>query len=186
MEANPACSKIHPDGVTSQEVVLNPDNTLQNVLVYVKSAVVGKQFPTPAEAVRVDQKGCMFEPHVAVLMVNQKFEVANSDPTNHNVHGMPEVSPEWNVSQPPQAPPKSTQFAKPEVGIVVMCNIHPWMRLYAHVLSNPYYAVTGADGSFTIKGLPPGTYTVEAWHEKFGSQEKKIRVGSKSDFTFTE
>jgi len=186
MEANAACAKIHPDGVPSQEVILNADNSLQNVLVYVKSGVFGKQFPTPAEAVRVDQKGCMFEPHSAVLMVNQKLEVLNSDPTNHNVHAMPETNPEWNVSQPPQAPSKSTQYAKPEVGIVVMCNIHPWMRLYAHVLSNPYYAVTGADGSFTIKGLPPGTYTIEAWHEKFGAQEKKVRVGSRSDFTFTE
>ena len=77
-------------------------------------------------------------------------------------------------------------FAKPETGLVLMCNIHPWMRVYANILSNPYYAITGADGSFTIKGLPPGAYTLEAWHERFGAQEKKVKAGGKADFTFTE
>jgi plastocyanin len=186
MDANAACKKIHPDGVPSQEVILNPDNTLRNVLVYVKSGVYGKQFPSSTEVVRVDQKGCMFSPHIVTLMVNQKLEVANSDPTNHNVHVMPDTNPEWNISQPPSAPPKVTQFSKPEVGVVVMCNIHPWMRLYVHVMANPYYAITGAGGTYTLKGLPPGAYTIEAWHEKYGSQEKKVKVGTRSDFTFTE
>jgi len=186
MEANPVCFKLHPNGVPAQDLILNPDNTVRNALVYVKAGLFGKQFSAPAEAIKVDQKGCVFEPRMVALMVNQRLEVANGDPTNHNVHVMPEENPELNVSQPPQAPPKVTQFAKPEIGIVVMCNIHPWMRLYAHVLSNPYYAITGEDGTFTIKGLPPGTYTIEVWHEKLGMQEKKIRTGSKSDFTFAE
>jgi plastocyanin len=186
MEANPVCFKLHPNGVPAQDFLLNPDNTVRNALVYVKTGIFGKQFPAPTEAIRVDQKGCMFEPRMVALMVNQRLEVANGDPTNHNVHVMPEANPELNVSQPPQAPPKVAQFAKPEIGIVVMCNIHPWMRLYAHVLSNPYYAITGDDGTYTIKGLPPGTYTIEVWHEKLGVQEKKIKTGSKSDFTFAE
>lgn len=185
MEANPACAKIHPNGVRSQEVILAPDGSLANVLVYVKSGL-GKQFPAPPAPVRIDQKGCLFEPHIVTLMVGQKLEVLNSDPVNHNVHAMPEANQEWNVSQPPTSPAKSNTFNKPEIGMVVMCNVHPWMRTYAHVLSNPYYAVTGADGTFTIKGLPPGTYTLEAWHEKFGTQEKKVRVGAKADFTFAE
>jgi len=188
MEANAACSKLHPKGLPSPEVILNPDNTLQNALVYVKSgaALAGKQFPAPAEAVKIDQKGCMFEPHVVAVMVNQRIEIANSDPSNHNIHVMAESNPVFNVTQPPQAPPKVAQFTKPEVGLVLMCNIHPWMRVYANVLSNPYWAITGADGSFTIKGLPPGIYTLEAWHERFGTQEKKVKAGAKTDFTFTE
>jgi len=185
MEANPACAKIHPNGVPSQEVIMAADGSLANVLVYVKAGL-GKQFPPPAEVVKIDQKGCLFEPHVVALMVGQKLEVLNSDAVNHNVHAMPESNQEWNVSQPPTSPAKTNMFAKPEVGIVVMCNVHPWMRTYANVLSNPYYAITGADGSFTLKGLPAGTYTVEAWHERFGTQEKKVKVGTRSDFTFTE
>src|SRR5262249_25590588 len=97
MDANPACAKIHPNGVPSQEVLLSPDGGLANVLVYLKAGL-GKQFPAPAEAVRIDQKGCMFEPHVVAVMVGQKFEVLNSDPTNHNVHSMPEANQDWNVS----------------------------------------------------------------------------------------
>jgi plastocyanin len=188
MEANAACAKAHPNGVPSPEVILNPDNTLQNALVYVKAGagLAGKQFPAPAEAVRISQTGCMFEPHVVAVMVNQRVEIANADPSNHNVHVMSETNPEWNVTQMPQAPPKVAVFAKPEIGLVMMCNIHPWMRVYANVLSNPYYAITGADGTFTIKGLPPGIYTLEAWHEKFGAQEKKVKAGGKADFTFTE
>ena len=185
MDANPACAKIHPNGVPSQEALIAADGGLANALVYVKAGL-GKQFPAPAEVVKVDQKGCLFEPHVVALMVGQKLEVLNSDPVNHNVHSMPEANQEWNVSQPPQGPPRSFSFTKPEIGIVIMCNVHPWMRTYANVLSNPYYAITSADGSFTLKGLPAGTYTLEAWHEKFGTQEKKVRVGTKSDFTFTE
>ncbi|MEO8593510.1 MAG: carboxypeptidase regulatory-like domain-containing protein [Candidatus Solibacter sp.] len=188
MDANAACAKAHPDGLPSPEVILNQDNSLQNVLVYVKSGpgLAGKTFPAPTEAVKINQAGCMFEPHVVVAMVNQPIEIANSDPMNHNVHVMAESNATFNVSQLPKAPPKVATFAKPEIGVVLMCNIHPWMRVYANVVSNPYYAITGADGTFTIKGLPAGIYTLEAWHEKFGAQEKKIKVGSKSDFTFTE
>jgi plastocyanin len=188
MDANITCAKLHPSGVPSQEVMLNADNSLQNAFVYVKSgaSLAGKQFPAPSDIVKIDQKGCMFEPHVVAAMLNQRIEIANTDPSNHNVHVMSEANPIFNVSQLPQAPPKVAQFTKPELGLVLMCNIHPWMRVYVNVVSNPYYAITGADGSFTIKGLPPGVYTLEAWHEKYGSQEKKVKVGSKADFTFTE
>src|SRR5205807_7870252 len=133
MEANAVCAKLHPNGVPSPEVILNPDNTLRNALVYVKSGagLAGKQFPAPAEAVKINQTGCMFEPHVVAVMVNQRVEIANADPSNHNVHVMAETNPAWNVTQTPQAPPKVAQFAKPEIGLVIMCNIHPWMRVYA-------------------------------------------------------
>jgi len=188
MDANAVCSKIHPNGLPSPEVLLGADNSLQNVLVYVKAGpgVLGKQFPTPTEPVKITQTGCMFEPHVVAVMVNQHVEIANGDPSNHNIHVMAETNPTWNVTQTPQAPPKDVQFGKPELGLVLMCNIHPWMRVYANVLTNPYFAITGSDGSFTIKGLPPGIYTLEAWHERFGTQEKKVKVGAKADFTFTE
>ena len=109
MEANVVCAKAHPEGLPSPEVILNPDNSLQNALVYVKSGapLAGKQFPTPPEVVKINQTGCMFEPHVVAVMVNQRIEIANADPGNHNVHIMSDTNPTFNVTQPPQAPPRS-------------------------------------------------------------------------------
>ncbi len=186
MDANAACSKLHPKGLPSPEVILNPDNSLQNVVVYVKSGLFGRQYPPVRTPLRVDQKGCMFTPRLIELMVDQPLEITNGDPTNHNIHVIPEVNQEVNLSQPPGSPAKVSQFPKAEIGIPVMCNIHPWMRLYVHVFANPFHAVTGQDGTFTIQGLAPGQYTLEAWHERYGVQERKLKTGSRADFTFTE
>ena len=123
-----------------------------------------------------------------VGLVNQPLQVTNSDMTTHNIHPVPKDNREWNQSQPPGAAPLMETFAREEVAIPVKCNVHPWMRSYICVVGHPFYAVTGDDGSFTIKGLPPGDYTIEAWHEKYGKQETKVTVGPKeskaADFTF--
>jgi hypothetical protein len=121
-------------------------------------------------------------------MANQEFEITNSDPTNHNVHPQPKENREWNESQAPGTEAKKKSFPRQEVMIAVKCNVHPWMRSYIGVVNHPFFAVTGDDGTFTIKGRPPGTYTIEAWHEKFGTQESQITVAPKesktADFSF--
>jgi hypothetical protein len=187
MDATPACARAHTTPQKSQEVVVNDNGTLRNVFVWVKSGVPDKQWPVTG-AVRLDQKGCMYEPHVFGVMTNQDIEIANDDPTNHNIHPLPKENREWNESQPPKGESKKKSFARQEVMIPVKCNVHPWMRAYIGVVSHPFFAVTGDDGTFTIKGLPPGKYTLEAWHEKYGTQDVEITVAPKesktNDFSF--
>jgi hypothetical protein len=122
------------------------------------------------------------------VQTNQNIEVTNSDPTNHNIHPLPKTNREWNESQPPNGDVKVKQFPREELMIPVKCNVHPWMRSYISVVGHPFFAVTGDDGSFSIKGLPPGEYTLEAVHEKYGAKEMKVTVGAKEskavDFSF--
>ena len=187
MDATPACARAHTTPQKSQEVVVNENGTLRNVFVWVKAGVPDKQWPK-ADKVRLDQKGCMYEPHVFGVMAGQDIEIANDDPTNHNIHPLPKENREWNESQPPKGESKTKSFARQEVMIPVKCNVHPWMRAYIGVVAHPFFAVTGDDGTFTIKGLPPGKYTLEAWHEKYGVQDVEITVAPKesktNDFSF--
>ncbi len=188
MDATPACARAHTTPQKSQEVMVNENGTLKNVFVWVKSGLPDKAWPAPATPVKLDQKGCMYEPHVFGVMAGQDIEIANADPTNHNIHPLPKENREWNESQPPSGEAKKKSFARQEVMIPVKCNVHPWMRAYIGVVGHPFFAVTGDDGTFTIKGLPPGTYKVEAWHEKFGAKEMDVTVAPKdtktADFEF--
>ncbi len=185
MDATPACARQHSTPQRSEEVVVNGNGTLKNVFVWVKSGLPDRQWPTPTTPVKLDQHTCIYKPHVLGVMTNQPIEILNSDPTNHNIHPLPKVNREWNESQPPKGEPKTKSFARPEVMIPVKCNVHPWMRAYIGVVSHPYFAVTGEDGTFTISNIPPGKYTVEAWHEKFGTQEVQVEVGPKESKTAT-
>jgi len=188
MSDKPDCVKAHNgQPVKSQEVVVNGNGTLKNVFVWVKSGLPDKQWKVPASNVELNQTGCMYEPHVLGVMTGQNIEIKNSDPTNHNIHPAATANADFNQSQSPGAPPIMKTYARQEVLIPVKCNVHPWMRSYIGVVSSPFYAVTGDDGTFTIKGLPPGTYTVEIVHEKYGKQEQQVTVGAKdsktADFT---
>jgi hypothetical protein len=188
MDATPACARAHTTPQKSQEVVVNDNGTLKNVFVWVKAGLPDKQWSPPGGAAKLEQKGCMYEPHVLGVMTAQEIEIINDDPTNHNIHPLPKVNQEWNESQPPKGDAKKKSFARQEVLIPVKCNVHPWMRAYIGVVGHPFFAVTGDDGTFTIKGLPPGTYTLEAIQEKFGSKEMQVTVGAKeaktADFDF--
>ncbi len=189
MDADAACSRLHSEPVYSRELVVNDNGTLRWVFVYVKEGPGNQSFPAPKQAVVLDQKGCMYEPHVIGLVVGQELNVTNSDQTTHNIHPVPTTNREWNKSQPPGSDKLVESFAREEETIPVKCNIHPWMRSYIHVLKHPFFATTGADGSFEIKGLPPGDYTIVAWQEKLGKLEQKVTVGPKEskavEFTFT-
>jgi hypothetical protein len=149
-------------------------------VIYVKSGLGNYRFDSPPDPVVLDQRGCMYEPHVLALMVNQPLEVRNDDATIHNVHPESKANESWNRSQTPGAPPLTTSFAKPELAIRVECNVHPWMRSYMFVFAHPYYAVTSTAGTFELKNLPAGTYTIEAWQEKYGVQDQTVTVGAKA------
>jgi len=188
MAKEPECMKMHPDGVTNEEVVTGPDGTLANVIVYISEGLGDRTFDPPSAPAVIEQKGCMYHPHVLAMQANQKIHIVNSDPTSHNIHPLPANNREWNKSQPPGQPPLEATFAREEIAIPVKCNEHPWMRGYIAVFKHPFFKVTSKDGRFELKNLPPGEYTVVAWHEKFGSLEQRITVGPKEiktvDFVF--
>lgn len=187
MSQDPACAKMGKD-VTSETVVADNGN-LANVFVYVKEGLGARTFDVPKEKVTLDQRGCRYVPHVLGVMAGQTVEILNSDDTTHNIHPSPKDNKEWNESQPPKGAPLDKNFARQEVLIPVKCNQHPWMKMYLGVVKHPYFVVTGKDGSFTIKDLPPGDYTLAAVHEKYGEQTMKLTVQPKTDvkdhvFTF--
>lgn len=175
MNADPGCSSLHPTPAQS-EVVVAQDGKLANVFVYVKSGLEGRSFAAPAEARVIDQQGCIYRPRVVGLQVGQPLQVKNSDATFHNVHAMAAVNAEFNEPQPKQGLVLEKTFAQPEVMVHLKCDVHPWMNAYVGVMPHPYYAVSGDNGAFEIGNLPPGTYTVEAWHETLGVQDKQVTV----------
>jgi plastocyanin len=188
MDQDPVCVSKHSSPVHVEDGEVNENGTLPNVFVYVKEGAEKYAFPVPTEPAVLDQAGCMYKPHVLGIIVGQEFKVVNSDATTHNIHPMPMDNREWNESQPPGAAPLDKKFAHPEIMIPVKCNQHPWMRAYIGVRRDPLFAVTGSDGTFTIKGVPPGDYTLEAWTATFGTQDQKVTVAPKGsqtvDFSF--
>jgi plastocyanin len=178
MESDPNC--VQPGGVTTDEsVVVGEGGSLQNVFVYVKDGLGNLRFPVPATAVVLDQKGCHYTPRVLGVQVGQQVEVLNSDPTLHNVHAVPAANQEFNTGQPLAGMKHLHRFSTREVMVPFKCDVHPWMRAYVGVLDHPFFGVTGADGTFSLNGLPPGTYTVEAWHETLGTQTQMVTIGPK-------
>ena len=176
---NPVCAQTNGQPAFREDVVVNGNKTLRNVFVYVKQGLDNRHFDVPAQPAVLDQKGCRFQPHVLGLMAGQKLEVKNSDNLSHNVHAMARQNREWNESLPASATELVDRFAHPEIMIALRCNIHKWMNAYVGVVSNPFFAVTDDKGGFTLKGLPPGNYTVEAWQEKLGVQDLQVTVRPK-------
>jgi plastocyanin len=189
MSEEPACkAKYTGTPVDSQYVVSN--GGLGNAFVYVKSGLpAGAAYAPPATPAVIDQKGCEYHPRVFGMQVGQKLEIRNDDPVLHNIKAVPHENRGFNISQPSAGMRTTRTFTKPEVMVPFQCNVHGWMQAHAGVLSHPFYAVSSPDGKFTIKGLPPGTYTVEAWHEKLGTQTATVTVGTgetkTADFNFS-
>jgi plastocyanin len=156
-------------------------------VVYVSDGLGDQTFSPPSEPVVLQQKGCLYQPHVLGLQSGQTLKVVNDDQTTHNIHIMPQNNREWNKSQPPGMTIEET-IARQEVAIPVRCNVHPWMKSYVAVFKHPFFAVTGKNGSFELKNLPPGNYTLQAWHEKFGTSTQKVTLGASEtksvDFVF--
>ena len=175
MNADPGCASKHKGPVANEALVLGPGNSMANVMVRVKSPVQGN-FPAPAQPVVIDQVGCQYKPHVIGIRVGQTLKLRNSDGLLHNVHALPKVNTPFNMAMPANRKEADTKFGKAEGMFQVKCDVHPWMSAYVGVFSNPFYAVSGKDGKFKISGLPPGTYDVEAWHEKLGTKAAKVTV----------
>ncbi len=178
MSQDPACK-----GTNNAETIVADGGNVANVFVYVKEGLGDRTFDVPKEAVTIDQQGCKYHPHVLGVMTGQNIEIKNDDPTTHNIHPTPQANREWNESQPPQAAALEKSFAREEIMLPVKCNQHPWMRMYVNVVKSPFYAVTGPDGKYEIKGLPPGDYTIAFVQEKLGEQDQKVTLAAKDSKT---
>jgi plastocyanin len=189
MNADPVCQR-EAKGPQAQETYLvgADGKSLANVFVYVKDGLGSFSYDPPTDMAKIDQRECRYHPHVFGMRVGQPLEIMNSDPTLHNIHAIPKTNSEFNNGQPIQGMKMTHTFDKPEVMVPFKCDVHGWMNAYVGVLDHPYFAVTDATGSFDIKNLPPGTYTIEAWHEKFGTMQQKVTIGAKetkdAPFTF--
>ncbi len=190
MSMDPACALAAGDNLSEQIIVTN--GHLANAFVYIKSGLPASSAPADTPLVKVDQKGCRFVPHVVAVQQGASVQFTNSDPTMHNIHTMAVNAGNDNVdvSQGPNGAPQTRKFNGPESMLAIRCNNHPWMEAFVNVAPNPYFAVTGPDGSFTIKNLPPGTYTLAAVQEKLGEQDAQITVAphaeAKTSLTFTQ
>jgi plastocyanin len=179
----------HSSPPETEDVVLGENRTLANAVVYLQGNFAQYSFEQPSTPTKVDQKGCVYIPHVTAVMAGSPVRFMTSDATTHNVHAVPSNNRQWNESQASGAAPLEHSFAREEVAFPVKCNLHPWMRAYVAVLSHPYFQVTGKDGSFELRNVPPGTYTLIAWHEFYGTTERNITISPKQeqsvDITFS-
>jgi plastocyanin len=176
--AEPICAKRHPT-VPNEALVLGAGNTMGNVMVrVVKGLAAGKTWPAPKEPVVMDQVGCQYVPHVMGIMVGQPFKVLNSDGILHNVHALPKVNRQFNMAMPPARKEATETFTKEEGMFAVKCDVHPWMQSYIGVFSHPFFAVTKPDGKFSLANLDAGTYEIEAWHERLGTQKATVTLGA--------
>jgi len=173
MSKEPSCAKMYTTPQMAETVVTGASNSLENVVVYVSAGAPDDS--APATAAVFTQKGCRYIPHILAFQVNQELKIQNEDQTSHNIHPLPKLNREWNKSQPPGTPPISEKYDKAEI-FPVKCNVHPWMHGTFAVMKNSHYAVTGEGGSFTLKDLPPGKYTITAYHESYGDQSQEVPI----------
>jgi len=190
MDADPICYAINKGNVHAQSVVVGNDNTLGDVFIYIKSGLTNGNYPAPEQTAVINQAGCNYSPHVIGVMAGQKVKFLNPDGTLHNVHAMCRINPEFNASMPDFRKEMETSFNTPEFMFPIRCNVHPWMQAWIAVMSHPFFAVSDPSGKFEIKNVPPGTYEIEAWHEKLISQTATVTVtgnsSQKLDFTFSQ
>ncbi len=176
MEADPICLTHHTTPVYPQTLVVGERNTMANVFVYVKGGLAKKTYPVPSEPLVIDQNGCQYTPHVAGVMVGQTVKILNPDGTLHNVHALCKVNQEFNMAMPKFRAETTKVFDKEEFMFPIKCDVHPWMSGWLSVMAHPFFATTKPDGKFKIDNLPAGTYEIEAWHEKLGTQKASVTV----------
>ncbi len=178
VKGNPECAALHPGGVIASEELVVNNGALQNVFVYVKTGLENYSFPVPQEAVTVENLKCTYVPHVSGVQVGQNVNFLNKDSTLHNIHSYPKASKAFNLGLPLEGMKQVKKFDASEIMVPLKCDVHPWMLGYIGVLPHPYFSVSDSSGQFELKGLPPGEYTIEAWHEKLGVQSQKITLAA--------
>src|SRR5580765_1198854 len=188
MNADPYCVTANKTPQTQETYMVGKGGELGNVFVYISDGLGDRTFQAPTDPVIIDQQNCRYHPHVMGIMVGQPLQIVNSDGTLHNIHAIPTKNTEFNTGQPVKGMKTDHVFTAAETMVPFKCDVHGWMNAYAGVLPHPYFAVTGEDGTFTIKNLPPGTYKLTAWHEKAGTQTADVTVAAKDEkennFTF--
>jgi hypothetical protein len=189
MSQESACAGKYKTPPTDPQFVVS-GGKLGNVFVYVKSGLPnGATYTPPSTPVQIDQSGCLYHPRVFGVMTNQDIVIKNDDAVLHNIKAVPTTNRGFNISQPSAGMTSTRKFTSQEVMVPLECNVHGWMHAWVGVLSHPFYATSGEDGTFSIKNLPAGTYTIEAWHEKLGTQTQTVTVGAgetkTADFTFS-
>jgi hypothetical protein len=187
MSNEPACAQQHPTPLTGETVVTGPKNSSENVVIYVSSGAPDDG-QVPTQALTFTQKGCQYLPHILPMHVHQELRITNEDQTMHNIHTLAKANREWNKSQPPGAAPIVEKYGQEEF-IPVKCNVHPWMKGYFAVLRTSHYDVTKNGGAFKLPNLPPGKYTITAWHEDYGTRTAEVVIGGDKEtkeinFTF--
>jgi plastocyanin len=187
MAADPVCIRANT-AEARLETFVGENGGVGNVFVYIKDGLGSYWVDVPAETVTLDQTACRYTPHVVGVRAGQPLEIGNGDETLHNVHGLSAANGDFNFSQQMKGLKNRKVFDAPEVMITLKCDVHPWMNAYVGVVNHPYFAVTPAGGTFELKNVPAGTYTIEAWHEKLGTATQPVTIGEKEtktvEFTF--
>ena len=179
MRSTPACAAAHSGPVYDPSVVARGGH-LASAVVWISKGLEGRTFAPPSQPIVMDQRGCLYVPHVAAAMVGQPVEFRNSDSEAHNVHGKPGQATQWNFIMSRQGGSRTITVDEPEVAIPVGCDIHPWMQAYLAVIAHPFFAVTGEGGTVRLQGIPAGTYVVSSWHERLGTKEQPVTVEPKA------
>jgi len=187
MDADPICLTHHSTAIFPQTLVLGPAQEMGNVFVHITKNIPKGDYPVPATEVVIDQKGCMYDPHVVGARMGQTVKILNPDGTLHNVHATSKINPEFNVAMPKFRTEITQVFQKEEFMFPMKCDVHPWMTAWVSVMAHPFFSVTKTDGIYTLDNLPAGEYEVTAWHEKLGTQVQTVAVaeGESKDVNFT-
>lgn len=187
MSADPFCTRANQGGAAFESVV-SESGGLGNVFVYIKDGLGSYWVDVPKAPVTLDQNGCRYAPHVLGVRAGQVLQISNSDDTMHNVHALASVNGDFNFGQPIKGQTNEKTFNSPEVMVTFKCDVHSWMNAYVGVVNHPYFAVSAKSGGFELKNVPAGTYTIEAWHEKLGTQTQTVTLAEKESkqisFTF--
>ncbi|HET9481900.1 MAG TPA: carboxypeptidase regulatory-like domain-containing protein, partial [Candidatus Polarisedimenticolia bacterium] len=187
MGSDAACSRKHDGPARREDLVVSPDGGVANAFVRIASGLPDRPFAPPSTPVRLDQRGCVYRPHVVALQAGQPLLIVNSDPTLHNVHAIATDNPGFNFGMSVEGQQVTRYFHHPEVMVKLKCDVHPWMAAWIGVVDHPYHAVTGPDGGFALTGLPAGEYAVEVWHETLGTATRTVAVveGARQEIEFS-
>lgn len=181
----PESARLYDKQPLNENVLTGKNGGLANVFVYAKRGVERKEYPIPDKPALLDQQKSMFRPRIQGVRVGQKFIIRNSDPYIHNTRSLSLRNRAFNIGQPPKSADRERVFKRAEGPIRLGCDFHRWMAAWIFVVDHPFFAVTDANGNFEIKGLPPGEYTFEAWHEEYGDKRITLKIDGSAQLNFT-